>query len=306
MKKLALLLIGGAAFGWTGVASAADVPISPVYKAAAPAPQVVSGYLGLYAGGSWWKTNEYDEDGSKGRPFVFGGEGRLNYWLSPSSSVQVDAEAEASTKIKETGDGRIHGVIAAHYAAMRDPSSASWGVFGNLIGANNTYSLGQDTYWLLGLEAQRYIGNITLYGQAGYLGSVSLASCGSDGCGEPNHAWFLRGIGRLFPDPNTKLQAEVGYAKTDPRTGGDSSARIWNWGVSAERMISGPWSGFIEYAGYNYKGNTAGATTEHIFLAGVKLNVNIPSLQWADRNGATYDNPKFIRALPSSCAATTC
>jgi hypothetical protein len=75
MKKYLLAVAASAVLG--GGAYAADLPL----KAAPIAPQpVVSGYLGLYIGGSTASHDNPDElDGSV---FTFGAVGAANVWFS--------------------------------------------------------------------------------------------------------------------------------------------------------------------------------------------------------------------------------
>ena len=301
MKKLLLALAGAAAFAFAGGAQAADLPL----KAAPAAQQDISGYMGLYIGTTWFNQNLPDY-GARSEAFVFGGEGRVNYWISPTLSVQMDAEAEVTTAINNPpydsttdNDGRVHGVFGGHLA-MRNPASHAIAVFGGLSAANNLYHWGgsgegQMVHGLIGLEGQLYFNQFTLYGQGGYAGRIT----GSDTT-EPEHLWFIRGVGRYFYTPNDKIQAEVGYAAGPAyNCSGCATNSITNWGVLYEHRFDSPFSVYAEYAGFSMDGDSARAT-EHMVMVGIKAYVNQGTLLANDRNGATFDMPKFVRALPWS------
>src|SRR5438128_2529763 len=106
MKHISLALVGAAALALTGGAQAAD--LAPVYKSPpVPAVSPISGYVGLYSGGTWWDNkggSDCDIDSCpqprRGNSFLFGGEGRVNWWVAPGVSLQVDAQAEGTTRYK--------------------------------------------------------------------------------------------------------------------------------------------------------------------------------------------------------------
>ena len=296
MKKLLLALIGVAAFAFAGGAWAADLPV----KAAPAAQQTVSGYLGMYVGGSWWDWGYNDP--SSGSNAVFGGESRVNVWWSPNWSTQFDIEGEATSRVPTNGNmqgGAIHGLLGGHLA-WRDPNSYALGVLAAAIAQDSLYwNYNWAVHGLFGVEGQRYIGNFTLYGQAGLLHRFTYDNY--DPWTVPQYLWFVRGVGRYFFTPNDKLQAEVGYAsgKNDFQ---DSTQTIWNWGALWEHKFAGPFSGFLEYAGWRYNDTDTPTytVTSHNFLVGAKVYFGQPTLLANDRNGATFDMPKFIRALPWS------
>jgi hypothetical protein len=294
MKKLALSI--ATALAMTGSAVAADM--APVFKAAPEAAPDVSGYLSVYTGGTRWDSGFFE---TKDTAFVFGGEGRLNYWWSRGLSMQLDVETEATTSINLSGsnnwDGRVHGLIGGHWT-WRDPNSHAVGFFGALTSANNLDISGQMVHGIIGLEAQKYLGNLTLYGQGGWAGRIS----GSDFF-EPDSMWFVRFVGRYFITPNDKIQGEIGYAEGDTfNTPGEKSS-ILNWGASYQhRFSSTPFAISFEYAGFQHeaKNCTSFRTREDIFTVKLSMFFNERTLLFNDRNGATLDQPKFPRALPWS------
>ena len=117
MKQFSLALVAAAALATTSGAQAADM--TPVYKAApVQAEPQVSGFLGLYVGGDSYR----DGLGHRETVFVYGGEARLNYWLSSVTSFQVDVEAEGTARYKNArggsnaDDGRIAATFGGHWS----------------------------------------------------------------------------------------------------------------------------------------------------------------------------------------------
>src|SRR5690606_38608741 len=88
--------------------------------------------------------------------------------------------------------------------------------------------------------------------------------------------------------------------------------RILNWGISYEhRFEASPWALFVEYAGYEIKTSgwpgargslvNGGKLTENMVLVGVRAHFGDATLLAQDRTGATFDMPKFMRAIAWSC-----
>jgi len=309
MKKLDLLLIGTAALALTSGAQAADM--IPTYKAPPPEVPAVSGYLGLYWGADLWNDGLSDVPRTRGTAFAYGGEGRLNYWLSSGMSFQVDVEAEATTRFSgarlatNDDDGRLSGVFGGHLS-WRNPQYL-YGVFGALSYANNMGEEGSMHHGIVGVEAQAYWNNFTLYGQAG--GAFVFGSpTGED---VPMNLWFVRGVGRYFVTQNDKLQGQVGYARLGDALGEGSGSRtgdIWNWGFLYEHRFVVPISVFAEYAGYQFRGGHGclNRPTNNVFTVGAKFYFNENTLLANDRKGATLDMPKFPKALPWADTANDC
>jgi hypothetical protein len=304
MKKL--LVAGIAAVAFCGApALAADMPVKA--PSAAPLP-TMSGYFDIYGGYGWTAWHD-DPAVFHNNPGVLGGDARANFWLTPIWNWQFDAEGETAGKYSAPGhlqDDRFSYVLGAH-TAWRDPNRGSFGLFGSIVTANNmippTTGPNQTYNWALyGVEAQQYSGQWTLYEQGGYLSNYN----GSGGAqlGEPDHMWFGRGVVRYFSTPDDKVSFEVGYAKGPVNSGsaGETDA-ISNWGATWEHKLpASPLSFFLEYDGYKIEANQSPnfRTYEHLALAGIRLYFGQGTLQSNDRTGATYDQPKFTRALPWS------
>ena len=301
-------------------AAAADLPSpAPVYtKAPPPAPLGISGYIDLYGGGDWWNWN--NGAGYNGNDWIFGGNARINDWIMPSYAVQLDLDAEATSTSSTLQNfcpsgttnscgGRLNMDIAAH-GAWRDPSVGAVGLFGVIAKSNDmTYYGGDMTEGLIGAEGQYYWGNVTLYGQVGFMGTLDN-NIAYGYAMAPQDTWFVRGVGRYFFTPDDKLQGEVGFAQSGSvclysncASYGSASPSYLTWGARYEHRFMGtPWSVFLDYAGFRVDGSSAyngGATpvVSNNIMGGVKLSFGQPTLLAEDRQGATFDVPTFLRAL---------
>jgi hypothetical protein len=287
MHKLSLALIGAAAVAFAGGARAADLPV----KAAAAEQQPVSGYAGLYAGGTWtsyWVDSVQYHDTAG----VFGGEGRLNRWFSRGTALQVDIEGEIAGSVVQWGESRGYGIIGAHLAS-RDPKSHAIGLFGGGLYTNNLDHHGNMSYAFGGVEAQAYWNQFTLYGQLGLIGRAS--GIADD---QLKNGWFIRGEARYFATPNDKFSVEGGYIRGPGETG-SGETKAANWGATYEHRFGNPLSLFISYQGFWFDDSPvcrAGVATENMVLAGFKLYLNEGTLAYNDRNGATWNMPK-LRSL---------
>jgi opacity protein-like surface antigen len=270
-------------------AQAADLrPRAPALVAPVPVSDV-SGYVGLNAGWGTLSAEETDSD-SFG---VFGGEGRVNWNFAPGLSTQFDIEGEGTSGLDNIGDGdsRVFGAVGAHLS-WRNPGSLL-GAFGGVAYSNNLYDYTDFSSWFGGVEGQAYFGPLTLYGQLGYSASIN----GEDAF---DHVWFARAVARYFLTPNTKLQAEVGYADGAWAYEGDP-AHIWTWGLGVEHRLTGPLSLTLDYVGYDSRNPTDDYWhTGHQVTAGVKLYFGGKTLLENDRTGATLDLPKIFRPLTAS------
>lgn len=309
MKWFSLALIGAAALVVTGGAQAADIPVK-----AAPESQpqpVISGYLGFYVGSSSpsVKDNLLVIGGCcepERTVFAYGALGAVNMWIAPAVSLQFSALGEATNahKLDDTrSDSRSGGILDAHLA-LRDPQSHALGIFAAYTKTNNWYVTSTNEGMLVGFEAQKYIGNTTLYGQVGYGGQFK-----NRGDDMFDKYWFARGVIRHYFDPNLRVSVELSYASGTAQEIFSSSwpdLKILGWGANVERRFANsPFSVFAEYAGDRISGSR-GDITLHTFLLGGKFNFGEPTLIANERRGTAFDSPKFFRAMPGSCWAVGC
>jgi hypothetical protein len=280
-----------AVFALSSVGHAADM--QPVLKAPGAQPeQQATGYVEVYTG---WARTESENDGERDRfnGWALGGAGRGNYWISRDMSVQVDAQAEGTSYDSSGSSGHIstHSYLAGSHWSWRNPQQYLFGLFGGIGDAGGGGGFSQ-RYGLIGAEAQWYWHQFTLYGQVGY--DTTLASNGSS----DTNAWFIRGTGRYFINPNFMLEGTVMYANgnIDFNSGGSSiDFQTWSWQAKAEwRFATAPFSVFAKYQGSETSYDDAlflrdAKVTDHRVLLGLKLHMGDRTLQQTDRAGATLD-----------------
>jgi hypothetical protein len=299
MRSVKTLITALLSVGLCGASFAADIPVkAPVAKAA----PTWTGVMGIYAGLSTVRGRDVeDADNTIDRQwaFVAGGEARVNRWWTPIWSSQLGLEIEGSSNFDHTNDSRFFGTISSHHS-LRDPNRGSIGIFSGYTYIRVLNDAGSATRSIYGAEAQIYNGPNTYYFQAGVSPLVNASNSGDFSGEEMKNPVFVRGVLRHFQTPNTKLQGEIGFMRaTNNRGNGGETIDILNWGLLYEkRMPNSDLSYYLEYAGYKFR-DWNGAyehMTEHLFMVGVRKNFGYPTLIAADRHGASYDIPKFMRA----------
>jgi hypothetical protein len=283
-------------------AGAADM--QPVLKAPAAVDQQVTGYVEFYSGFATTKASEcftYDGcDVFKAHGWALGGAARANYWVAHNMSVQVDAQADG-TSYDSADSGRFstHSYLVGGHWSWRNPQQHLFGLFAAVGDAGTDFGFTDpQRHGLIGAEAQWYWNQFTLYAQGGYDTTLNADSCCS-GIDSVN-AWFLRGTGRYFINPNFLIEGTVMYANGNiDFTDGDPSTgfQTWTWGAKGEwRFATAPFSVFAKYEGsqtkYDRSENLSLAsakTTDQRVLFGLKLHMGDRTLQQTDRAGATLD-----------------
>jgi opacity protein-like surface antigen len=288
-------LVGAAAIvALASAAGAADM--QPVLKAPAAVDQQATGYVEVYSG---WARTESENFGERDRfnGWALGGAGRGNYWVSRDMSVQVDAQAEGTSYDDRYGRFSTHSYLVGGHWSWRNPQQSLFGLFGGVgdAGGNGLFTDSQ-RHGLIGAEAQWYWHQFTLYGQVGY--DTTLNSSGSV---DTINAWFIRGTGRYFINPNFLIEGTVMYANgsADFNYSGNPSVdfQTWTWGVKGEwRFATAPFSVFAKYQGSetnydnsNFQELRDAKVTDHRVLLGLKLHMGDRTLQQTDRAGATLD-----------------
>jgi hypothetical protein len=281
----------------TSAAGAAD--LQPVLKAPAAQPeQQATGYVEVYSG--WAGTRSTDNgDSTRFNGWALGGAGRGNYWVSRDVSVQVDAQAEGTSyDIPFSGGGHFssHSYLVGGHWSWRNPQQYLFGLFGGVgdAGSNFGFTESSQRHGIIGAEAQWYWNQFTLYAQGGYDTTLGTINSGTDSV----NAWFLRGTGRYFINPNFLIEGTVMYAngRIDFNFGDPSAGfQTWTWGVKGEwRFATAPFSVFAKYQGSETKYDNVGdffdaKVTDHRVLLGLTLHMGDRTLQQTDRTGATLD-----------------
>jgi opacity protein-like surface antigen len=294
-------LAGAVAFvALASAAGAADM--QPVLKAPAAVEQQATGYVEVYSG--WASTRSSGSCFENCDPFsdqfngwALGGAGRANYWITREVSVQVDAQAEGTSYEFSGGGGHFssHSYLVGGHWSWRSPQQYLFGVFaatGDAGGGGFGFS---QRHGLIGAEAQWYWNQFTLYAQGGYDTTLGSVDSGTDSI----NAWFIRGTGRYFVNPNFLIEGTVMYANGRTDFIGEPSwgFQTWSWQAKAEwRFPTAPFSVFAKYQGsqttydsFEFFDAASGKVADHRVLLGLKLHMGDRTLQQTDRAGATLD-----------------
>lgn len=287
-------------FALAAAAQAADM--RPVLKAPPPAPaaeQQATGYVEVYGG---WARTEAENYGYSDRfnGWALGGAGRGNYWFGPGMSVQLDAQGEGTSYDfpGESAKFSTHSYLIGGHWSWRNPQQYLFGLFAAAGDAGSPLGIAEtgQRHGLIGAEAQWYWNQFTLYAQGGY--DTTLGTVGINAIDSVN-AWFIRGTGRYFINPNFLIEGTVMYASgsVDFNFGYPSiDFQTLTWGVKGEwRFATSPFSVYAKYQGSETEYDdiryflSGAKVTDHRVLLGLKLTMGDRTLQQTDRTGATLD-----------------
>lgn len=256
-------------FGASAPALAADVLETPQ----ADAPKI-SGYVeGYLAGVNWSQVRQSDTD------FGYGGAARINVPFNERWNAQGDLAGDWINVKSE--DATIGMYSAALHGYWRDPGSFAVGAFANWQGTSFDGEM-SDLYAIMaGPEAQVYIENVTLYGQA-YFGQLRSKSSG-----DQNGTWGVRGVARYYVQPNIRLSAEAAYFSVDIGSGINTVAFA---AQGDYRFDNSPVSVFGRYQFENLSvAGTSFAFDSNKLSVGLRLAFGTNTLLDEDRSGATMD-----------------
>jgi hypothetical protein len=287
-----------------GFADAADLSAMPTKAPVVAPPVALSGYLELYTGGAWNHETESGET-ENSRAWVLGGAGRINYWWSPTASVQFDVQGDGGNYTGQTtGPTRFsaHSYLIGGHASWRNQHS----LIGVFVGAGDAspdeLAPAAVRHGLGGIEGQLYFNMLTLYGQAGYDSTIGGLSSGP-GTLDNIHAGFVRGTARFYPNANLRLEGTVLYANgAHDFTAGVPSVGFdqWLWRAKVEHKFgASPFAIFGTYQGTRLAFADE-VVFDHRFLAGLRIYFDQPTLQIGDTSGATLDIIEPIALLAPS------
>jgi len=233
-----------------------------------------------------------------GQTWEFSSTSAYNIPLWKSFSMQVDTFSEYYFDTNSHTDPNRSNALGLHLS-YRNPNQGLIGLFGAYSWTDTNGGHGGDKFNLsmFGAEAQLYQGNWTFYVQGGIANTSD-----NDPAVEGFHdGWFARGVVRYFFNPNSKVEAEVSYAKADTYMDSSNSGQFTAWGVSFDHKLTTvynfPVYGTLAYRGAYYDSVGDDHLTEHVFKAGIKVLFGARDLLQNDRNGATLDLPTLpIRA----------
>jgi len=263
---------------------------------------VVSGEVDKWTGYTFL-TNANGDTNPENDDYISSGvSGRLSLPLDDMLSVQMDGDLEyTSNSFDEDGsdDTFKHSFQFGVHFSARDPSRGLIGVFGAAgLGTGDDSDADHKKFVrAIGGEVQGYFGDKTLYLQGGYIDSDDDAGAEGDAL---HDAFFVRGVGRWFLTPDSRLQAEVSYVDGD-RDSDSEGETIIEWGGRYDWVLPGlPLIGdtpiYVGYRGaYFENGADLAEYTEHTVMVGTVYHFGGSSRQEFDRTGATLNLPNFGR-----------
>ena len=253
-------------------------------KAAAPATNLVSdAFAALSVGGTWVEgdgtpsNNGLTVEGTASASYNFapslGVQGDVVYrnqqWNQGSSipAVQVNShDFEAAGHVFTRNEQYLLGAFAQY-------GEGYLGAYNGAVGVDPTHVFG-------GVEGQVFVGDATLYAQAG----AKLYSLGNvyDVTG-----YFGTFEARYYLQPDFKIDAHIGYETLDINLSGSGTGKTFNLGLGAEYRVAD--TPFSLFAKYDYSNNSFGngSIWYNRILAGVKFNFDAPTLEQRDRSGAS-------------------
>lgn len=241
-------------------------------------------------------------DGSTAAALPWSGhvEGYFGLATLPGVTVRAaggTARANASFAQKWNAEGEIFGDSlfnsAGNLAAFggaahlywRDPSSHALGGFittNGLWGDGNLFA----THTRVGGQAQAYLDNVTLYGQAWYGQERTI------GNPVPLNEWGGRSMVRWFANDNLRFDGEVTWLTVSG--GGIQASGIIAALQANYRFTDKPVSVFARYQVDHPMQDAAFVGDLHRFTLGARWSFGSSSLKEEDRYGATMEAPTRI------------
>lgn len=227
----------------------------------------ISGYGELYLGGLRFVGDDYTTRAG-------GGAASLNIPFAQRWNLQGDLTYDRIWGHYSPLDD-TRGAIHMYY---RDADSFAAGLFATYT----SFGIADDVTaynYAVGPEAQLYLGNLTLYGQAS-VGQLTINSF-------HGNQWGVRGVVRYYARKNLRFDGELAFNRTDYGMNEDV------FGVAVQAMYrfdETPWSLFGRYQFERTKVETsAGDTRANKFVIGLRASFGSETLFDEDRKGATMD-----------------
>lgn len=258
------------------LASTTAFAADPAGFAATQARDACSGHIEAYLGGA-------DTSGDLTGDTVFfnyGGTARANCTFQQRWNLQGDLFADGAADDIQS----VFGYGAAAHFFWRDPSAFAVGIFGTISSAE---FLGRDTgLYSFGPEAQIYLDNVTLYGQAEY-GQMTFEDLPLFGQPADYEFWGVRGVVRYFAKENLRFDAELAYRNHEDTY--FTPVDVLTAALQANYRFDGtPVTVFSRYQ-YDHNENDFHETDSHKLTAGLRISFGSGTLLEEDRYGASMD-----------------
>jgi hypothetical protein len=273
-------LLGAAIAATASSAYGADA-VAPIVMDQELAQPHVSGYVEAYLGGLY-VTSDFGNQSAT----TAGGVGRVNLPIDSRWNIQADAFVDSLW----VQGFNLYGYGGAIHGYWRDPNAYALGGFATITGYGGDDFSGENIYNVaVGPEAQVYMGNVTLYGQA-YYGQIRAG-----GSSEHLDNWGGRGVVRYFAQDNLRFDAELGYSTVS--LGGEHLNTVTGALQAMYRFSGTPWSVFGRYQ-LDHLSVAGQSENIHKYVAGFRASFGSDTLLDEDRNGATMDTYRPNIILP--------
>lgn len=245
-----------------------------------------------------------------GHYVVFEGEGNFQFVVNPTTSVQLDLASAIGDVRDSSSDKSEEGFedfyMFALHLTYRQTDSYAFGAFAGGLqadGSDDTADAKTRTTFF-GVEGQKYLDNMTLYGQLGYFDTT--ADIPEEDHDSIDNATFLRGELRYFLDDTSMLTGNVGYVYGQEGEKGDifsdetdEMQEGWSWGIRYKRaMADHPLNWYVSYKGLRIEDNDDDdRVTENTVMIGLEMPFGGhggQSMKTIDRRGATMSAPTEI------------
>ena len=262
-----------------------------------PPASVWDAYFSADGGYNWNTVKSPSSPNQSVKDYLFGARASGAYNLPSGVGIQADLTYNRDY-LEHNPDFYFGDTDGAVHLYWRDPNRGLIGAIGQFGQTSTSFAYAGpfgsafDRYYG-GLEAQAFLGKLTLYGQLAYESTHAdlFPIYTVDGRG-----WVTTAQARYFLQPNWMVYGKAQYTDIKVDISGiaanlDNSA--WALGLGTEyRPSDSPFSFFASVqwganktsnAGYYYTFDTTKV------LAGLKLNLGTKTLIERDRNGASLD-----------------
>jgi hypothetical protein len=241
---------------------------------------------GFISGGLGVVSYNYEDFNASGPSASARGSGTVE--LTPALNLQGDVVLDFR-RFNFDGDHRnVFDLTGALHLFYRDPGTFLAGGFVQVTRSNATSSDAPDleednSRWLAGFEGQAYLGDVTLYGQVGYLRESLYYDYSQSG-------FFGTAQLRYFLTPDLKLDVHGVLAHLSNPDYSDSGLTTVGVGVGVEYKL--PESAFSVFGTADYLTNqkdSGSSDTDTHVMVGIKFNFDADSLFDQDRIGTSLD-----------------
>lgn len=255
-----------------------------------------SGHVELFAGWERWAAEQSCTPTCFAAAFngwQFGAAGRVNWWLSSNSNLQLDLQGDGT--LYDPGSSRAHNYAIAAHTGWRDPGTSL-----GIVAAIGGMAMPTTRWALIGFEGLGNWNQLTLITQAGFVMTLYNQF-------NPGHGMFVRGTGRFYPTQNSLLEGTVMATLATTSVSPIYSAVFWLFRVKAETLIKPNLSIYVAYQGwFTYFSPVPGTTAQTVdnrVMVGSRFFFGGDSLRNNDINGAPFDviNPFGLYAYPHCC-----